>query len=241
MISVEETYINQIYIREYLPPKNLSKRRAILFLHGYPGSQKNYDIAEHLAFYGFYCVVMHYRGSWKSKGDYSLLSIYEDIESVLQFLHGKGFTNSSISVAGASWGGFVALEILAKHSDLSKVILLAPFINIGAHESDLSDVADFLDSVTRPAIQNYEKGKLLLDLKWVQKDFNPWNKLKEIEGKKVLIIHGTFDQLCPIEYSRKLKFQFKTEARLIELQNQEHFLHTRELLYEFCLKFLTEP
>lgn len=246
MISVDETYIDLIYLREYLPgeylfPENLAKKAAILFLHGYPGSQKNYDIAEHLTFQGFHCYVMHYRGSWKSKGDYSLLSIYEDVESIIHFLHQKGFENKAISLIGSSWGGFVALEILAKYPDLCKVILLAPFINIGAHESDLSDVSDFLAAVTRPAIKNYEKEKLFSDLKAVQKEFNPWHKLKEIEGKKVLIVHGAVDQLCPIEYSRQLKFQFKTEARLYELQNQDHFLYTREILYEFCLTFLTEP
>ncbi len=241
MISIDETYIDLIYLREYLPPKNLTKKAAVLFLHGYPGSQKNYDIAEHLTFHGFHCYVMHYRGSWKSKGDYSLLSIYEDIERVIHFLRQKGFENKAISLIGSSWGGFVALEILAKCPDLDKVILLSPFINIGAHESDLSDVCDFLSSVTYPSIKNYVKEKLFSDLKAVQKGFNPWHKLKEIEGKKVLIIHGLVDQLCPIEYSRRLKFQFKTEARLYELQNQDHFLYTREILCEFCLTFLTEP
>ena len=240
MITVDEHYIDDLYVREYLPSHENKKNEAVLFLHGYPGSQKNYDIAEHLALKGFNGYVVHYRGSWKSKGKYSLFSNYKDVELILKYIEGKVFSYSQISLIGNSWGGFLGLEIFAVHPNLSKFIMLAPFININQDQKKLEAGAHFLSSVTRPYIKNYEKSQIMMDLVEISRTHNPLDKISNIDGKRVLIIHGEKDHICPIEYSRELKHKFKTPARLIELPLQDHFLHNRELLYEFCFGFLNE-
>ncbi len=240
MVTLEETKVDGLYLRQYFPTRPIFTQNKVLFLHGYPGSQKNYDIAEHLALKGFECTVMHYRGAWQSPGRYSLVAIYQDVETVLNFLKSKGSDHKSISLVGASWGGFVALEIFAKNPNLRKVVLLAPFINIGSDEKALQTGVRFLYSITKPAIQNYEKEDLEKDLRTIAEMYNPLKKLSDLEGRKVLIIHGEKDTICPIEYSVKVKSLFKTPARLYRLEDQDHFLHTRETLFDFCFSFLKE-
>lgn len=229
-----------LYLREYLPEIPDSSKNAVLFLHGYPGSQKNYDIAEHLALKGFHGWVMHYRGAWQSEGQYSLLSIYKDVELVLNAIQKSGYALDQISLIGASWGGYVALEILARNPNLYKVICLAPFINLAVDDEAIEQGAQFLYSITKPSIRNYDKNQIVADLKVISREFNPATKANTIDGTKVLIIHGENDTICPIEHTVKLKEAFKNPARLIRLPDQDHFLHTREVLFDFCYRFLTE-
>jgi len=240
MITIQEVKHEGLYIRTYTPDAKTHKKHALLFLHGYPGSQKNYDLAEHLALKGFECFVMHYRGSWQSDGQYSLLSIYKDVDAVLKYIAGCGFKEADISLIGSSWGGFVSLEVLSRHPSLNKCILLAPFINISHDEKRLRQGVDFLYSVTKPSIKNYEKEQIYADLKVIQQDYNPIDRVDKIDGSKILIIHGTKDTICPIAGSIALKSQFRGPARLIQLEEQDHFLHTRELIYEFSYMFLKQ-
>ncbi|HBQ21146.1 MAG: hypothetical protein A2Z91_00650 [Deltaproteobacteria bacterium GWA2_38_16] len=240
MITIQETNVSGLYVREYVPQTPIFSRNGILFLHGYPGSQKNYDIAEHLALKGFHCYVMHYRGAWQSEGQYSLVSNYKDVELMLRYLNDKGYSEEKLSLVGASWGGFVALETFSKHSRFYKVILLAPFMMLDQSEKALQEGAQFLYSITKPSIKNYEKYQIVEDLKTIQENYNPANRLHILDGSKVLIIHGVNDTICPVEASVKLKSLFETPARLYQLEAQDHFLHTRELLYDFCYSFLKE-
>ena len=240
MITIEETKIDGLYVRQYFPAEPLFSHNKVLFFHGYPGSQKNYDLAEHLALKGFECTVWHYRGAWKSEGRYSLVSNYKDTETLLNFLNKKGDGHEEISLVGASWGGFVALETFARNPNIRKVVLLAPFINMGSDEKAFQTGVRFLSSITKPSIRNYEREDIEKDLRIIERQFNPLKKLSDLDGSKVLIIHGENDTICPIEYSVKVKSLFKTPARLYQLDGQDHFLHTRETVFDFCFSFLKE-
>ena len=46
MITIEETKVDGLYVRQYFPAQPIFSANKVLFLHGYPGSQKNYDLAE---------------------------------------------------------------------------------------------------------------------------------------------------------------------------------------------------
>lgn len=238
MIQIGEKYLGDIYLREYFPKVPKPSSNAVLFLHGYPGSQKNYDLAEELALKGFRCFVMHYRGAWKSKGQYSLYGNLKDSEMVLEHIQSEGYKKENINLIGASWGGFMAMMLLVRHTSLRKIILLAPFINLSSHPEAFEKGVDFLASITKPSIQNYERQALASDLKRLLEEYNPLPKLSGINGSKVLIIHGANDTICPIKYSMELKSMFQTPASLVKLEDQDHFLHTRELLFEQCSKFL---
>lgn len=47
-------------------------------LHGIPGWERNFDLAQALRRAGFHVLVFHYSGSWGNDGTYSLAHILED-------------------------------------------------------------------------------------------------------------------------------------------------------------------
>ena len=59
---------------------------TFVLLHGFPGNEKNLDIAQDLRRNGFNVLFFHYRGAWGSQGDYSLLHLAEDAASALSYL-----------------------------------------------------------------------------------------------------------------------------------------------------------
>lgn len=123
---------------------------TILLNHGFPGIEKNFDLAQALRRVGFHVVAYHYSGSWGSDGDYSYRHDLEDAETLLTFLKTDetyGFDREHLFVAGHSVGGFVTAHLLARHPEFQAGVLLAP--------CDLGGVISFPE--------NTEAKKLLRD------------------------------------------------------------------------------
>src|SRR6266516_4386683 len=52
---------------------------TVLVLHGFPGTEKNADLAQAVRRAGFNALIFHYRGAWGSEGDYSFSHVLEDV------------------------------------------------------------------------------------------------------------------------------------------------------------------
>jgi predicted alpha/beta-fold hydrolase len=59
---------------------------TVLLLHGYPGNEKNLDLAQSLRRAGWNVFFFHYRGAWGSEGDFSFVNSAEDISTALTHL-----------------------------------------------------------------------------------------------------------------------------------------------------------
>ena len=59
---------------------------VLIFTHGYPGHEKNLDLAQSLRRTGFSSVIFFYRGCWGSEGDFSFEGSFEDTKAVLDFV-----------------------------------------------------------------------------------------------------------------------------------------------------------
>src|ERR671911_674101 len=44
---------------------------AVVLLHGFPGNERNFDLAQDLRRAGYAALIFHYRGSWGAAGDWS--------------------------------------------------------------------------------------------------------------------------------------------------------------------------
>jgi dienelactone hydrolase len=88
---------------------------TVLLLHGYPGNEKNLDVAQALRGKGWNVVFFHYRGAWGSEGDFSFRNAEQDVQVVLQYLSNKGnakrlrIDQRFISTVGHSMGGHMAI------------------------------------------------------------------------------------------------------------------------------------
>jgi pimeloyl-ACP methyl ester carboxylesterase len=111
-------------------------KETIILLHGLPGHEKNFDLAQNLRSRGKNVIIFNYRGSWGSQGTYSYSNCLEDIGFVLDY-----FSDSTISskmlidtsrfvLIGHSLGGGLALIFGANDNRIKKIITLSAF-NIG--------------------------------------------------------------------------------------------------------------
>jgi dienelactone hydrolase len=88
---------------------------TVVLLHGYPGNEKNLDIAQGLRAAGWNVLFFHYRGAWGAEGEFGFLNAEADVLSVIDFLQQADNTKdlridpNAISLVGHSMGGHMAI------------------------------------------------------------------------------------------------------------------------------------
>ena len=104
---------------------------VVLLLHGFPGNEKNLDLAQAIRRDGWDVVYFDYRGSWGSPGDFSFTHSIEDTESAIAYLrdaaHAKKLRSDPayIVLIGHSMGGFMARYVGAQDSAIKAVGLIS--------------------------------------------------------------------------------------------------------------------
>jgi uncharacterized protein len=92
---------------------------TVILLHGFPGNEKNLDLAQAIRRAGWNVLYFNYRGSWGSPGDFSFTHSIEDTHSAIAFLRDPAnaakFRSDpkSIVLVGHSMGGFMTLQASA--------------------------------------------------------------------------------------------------------------------------------
>jgi ribonuclease BN (tRNA processing enzyme)/acetyl esterase/lipase len=109
---------------------------TVLILHGFPGNEKNLDLAYSMRRAGWNALVPFYRGAWGSSGTFSFTHALEDAQSSIDFLRAseniKKFRidPARIVLVGHSMGGFVAAYATAHEPKVFAVALISP-ANLG--------------------------------------------------------------------------------------------------------------
>lgn len=112
-------------------PSGAGPHPVVILLHGFPGNEKNGDLAHSLRRAGFVVVAFHYRGTWGSEGDFSFSGILDDVGAAIEFVATAPFASANradperISLVGHSMGGFAALQVFARRSGVACVASLA--------------------------------------------------------------------------------------------------------------------
>ena len=60
------------------------KHPTLLLLHGYPGNERNLDLAQIVRAHGWNVIYFDYRGSWGSQGQFSFANCVQDVKNLLQ-------------------------------------------------------------------------------------------------------------------------------------------------------------
>ena len=109
---------------------------TILLLHGFPGNEKNLDLAQALRRAGYNVLFFNYRGSWGSPGDFSFTHSIEDVQSALAYLRDPAnaakfrVDPTRLILIGHSMGGFMASYVGA-HDPAIKAVGLISAADIG--------------------------------------------------------------------------------------------------------------
>ena len=104
---------------------------TVLLLHGFPGNEKNLDLAYSIRRAGWNVLVPFYRGAWGSGGTFSVTHALEDAQASIDFLldakNVKKFRidPDRIVLVGHSMGGFVAAYATAHEPKVLSVALIA--------------------------------------------------------------------------------------------------------------------
>ena len=104
---------------------------VVILLHGFPGNEKNLDLAQTIRRAGWDVLFFNYRGSWGSPGSFSFTRAMEDTQSAIAYLRDPA--NAArlrsdpryIVLVGHSMGGMVAANVAAADPDIRGVGLIS--------------------------------------------------------------------------------------------------------------------
>jgi dipeptidyl aminopeptidase/acylaminoacyl peptidase len=129
---------------------------TVLFLHGYPGNERNLDFAQAVRRAGYNAVYIDYRGNWGSGGMFTPANALEDVQAVLAWARdpanaGKyGIDREHLSRVGHSFGGWLALMTASRDTAVRCTAAMAAW-NLGwaasrfaAHPDEAKALHDYV-------------------------------------------------------------------------------------------------
>jgi hypothetical protein len=178
---------------------------TVVLLHGFPGNERNLDLAQDLRRNGFNVLFFHYRGAWGSEGTYSFTHIIEDVAAATDYLRGHAQAlrtdPEKIILIGHSMGGFAALQAAAQDKRIACVAGLAP-ADLGAiakaFETDpLSGEGFATYADTMQMLAGLTGEAAVAEIMTNRETFDAAGLAPKLEGKSVLLIAGDKDTSVP--------------------------------------------
>jgi dipeptidyl aminopeptidase/acylaminoacyl peptidase len=213
------------------------RRPTVLFLHGFPGSEKSVDIQRALMKRGIASVAPSFLGAWGSGGQYRFTTLVPQARAALRAARRLPFVNPKrVAVFGFSMGGWAALNLAALEPALRAVVAVAP---AGGPEIVGPGTRGFLARLSRP-LNAPATGVLLRDFKLAMTRFDPAKAVPRIQAP-LLLVHGDADTTLPAAISRRLASKAAGSVRLVIERGAAHdFLDRREKLTRLVANWIAE-
>ncbi len=103
----------------------------VVLLHGFPGNERNLDLAQDIRRAGWDVLYFDYRGSWGSPGDFSFSHGIEDTAAAVDYLRSPTMAKilrldpSRVVLIGHSMGGFLAVQDASADRTIAGVALIS--------------------------------------------------------------------------------------------------------------------
>jgi pimeloyl-ACP methyl ester carboxylesterase len=104
---------------------------TLVLLHGWPGNEKNVDLAQAVRRAGWNVVMFNYRGTWGSPGRFDFAGNIEDAKAVLAFVRDPANAKTvqadprRLVIGGHSMGGWITAMTASRDPGLKGVILIS--------------------------------------------------------------------------------------------------------------------
>jgi len=208
------------------PPDGAEPKGTILVLHGVAdGPFWMRAKANAFAAHGYRAVLVGLRGYAESTGDFRGFGVLErrDLRQLLTHLQREGLVSGQIGVWGMSYGGATAIEFAGADRRVRAVVA------VGAYADMRSAVPGALKTFF-PVFTWFtsdEEYQHIVDEVGELGGFDPDDASPERQIRRttaaVLILHGAWDAIVPIEHARRLHEAAPGHSRLIELSSTGHF------------------
>lgn len=222
----------------------LQKHPTLLLLHGYPGNERNLDIAQVVRSRGWNVIYFDYRGSWGSQGKFSFKNCVEDVLNVVSFCNkyqdSLKIDTSNIVLFGHSMGGWVCLKALQELPTIKKGFVLSTWdiakdFKNASNEKEMLSIANDPNIAGKYFVLNTSLKDLYTPVLQDKTYFNLLNDTKSLSDKQIIMIdeHEKNSQLAEkIKESNKLYFDYSV------WQTDHSFTNKRASLINKVLAFL---
>jgi uncharacterized protein len=113
---------------------------VVVLLHGFPGNERNLDLALAIRRDGWDVLYFNYRGSWGSPDDFSFTHCIEDTEAAIAYLRDPANAKklradpAHIVLIGHSMGGFMADYVASRDPEIEAIGMISA-ANFGGVDS----------------------------------------------------------------------------------------------------------
>ena len=172
-----------------------------ILLHGYPGDEKNLDLAQAIRRCGWNALVFHYRGSWGSGGAYSVEHAVEDVLAAIDFCYQPGTQRSyrvdpeRVALVGHSMGAYVGLIAASQRPSIGSICFMAG-INLSqsfVYPEYREAAVSYLDALGHGAVVGVkwadESTKIVANLA----RYDLLQLVPALDGRRLLFIAATED------------------------------------------------
>jgi len=226
---------------------------TVVFLHGFPGDEKNLDLAQAVRRAGFNSLVFYYRGAWGSPGTYSYSHVLADVTATLTWLHEPAAAESMrvdaerVILVGHSFGGFAALYTAATTDNIAAVAALAP-VDLGSRGAAMSDPAAFARGVQRRgaqlgALRGTSGEALSREAVTHSAEWSLQRYAAVLAKKKLLLLAASHDEAVPLSevyepLGAKLRAAGARDFTALTLQSDHTFSNVRIGLAQVLIGWL---
>jgi pimeloyl-ACP methyl ester carboxylesterase len=190
---------DDIELRYWLVEKAGHKKIKIL-LHGSGGNFAKADRAISLLDRGYNVAMISYRGHSGNPGKADQKTIINDVKETILNIMQQTYTMSDIHLEASSLGTSVIAHVLKRiyqealpEEEFASLILKAAPLNLKDRDQET------LDSLKAAGI-NESRAEPLLRKIWNQED-----AYSKIRASEITIVHGTHDDVVPVEHAKKIK------------------------------------
>lgn len=216
----------------HLPPAVAQNKKypAVALLHGLSGDRNEafglfIRMAAELALKGMVVLRFDARGAGETGGstlDITIESLLEDLEAAFEFLRGQETVDTNrMGLLGLSMGGLVSACLTARRDDIAALCMWEAPLDL------LLTMTRLLGPYTVKSVRT--KGYVQAGLIQLGPDF--FETLEGLDAaelvrdycRPVLIVHGTADNIVPLETANQWRRSFKkTDAEVFLVDGGDH-------------------
>ncbi len=205
-------------------PNDVSVYPAKAVCHGYPGDNKNMDLAEELALNGVAALIFYYMGAWGSGGEFRMMNLVTSTVAAVKYLRGLDFVDPDrVGLVSLSMGAVPLTKCMSLDSSLRTGVLMSPASDLKpwSQEQYLDSIVPVFLKMAEGKLAGWTEDKLRQDIKAAASELNPVETVMDIHAP-LMVVLGTDDTLTAPPDIRRLYEASNEPKKLVEIEGADH-------------------